>query len=205
MNNKMTIKIFQLQKKISDNIIFDNISIEIRDNDILGIIGPNGSGKTVFLKSILGIFTPTKGKITFEKDLEIGYYLNNNLLFTELNVINNIKTYSLLKNGKFKKKKINLLLEVFGLNEMKNKMVRKLSSGEKQRLALLISLINFEKLDLLILDEPFNFVDKHFKNQILEFILKIKCTKIIATHSTEHFGKYFTGIIEFKKSDKMEN
>jgi ABC-type multidrug transport system ATPase subunit len=199
----MILKVVNLQKKIVDKTIFSSISFEQENGEILGILGPNGSGKTIFIKTLLGIFEPTKGEITFQPNLKIDYYLNNNLLFTEFSVINNIKTYSLLKNGNFENKRINFLLNVFGLKTMEKIKTRKLSSGQKQRLSLLISMINYDKIDLLMLDEPFNFIDKNYQKTIMEFILKLKCAKIITTHNTEMLEKHFSKVIHFGKSNAI--
>ena len=94
----MILKVINLRKEILNKTIFSNISFEIESSDVFGALGPNGSGKTIFFKTLLGIFEPTEGEIIFHPNSHIDYYLNNNLLFSELNIMHNIKTYSLLKN-----------------------------------------------------------------------------------------------------------
>ncbi len=191
----MILKVENLEKEINKQKIYSSVSFEIQKKETLLIVGENGTGKSIFLKTLLGIFVPTNGNIEFKKKIKIDSYLNNYLLHSELSVIRNIYLYSLLKNGKIEKNRINYLLEVFGLSKLKTKRTNIISDGEKQRSSLLISMINYDKLDILILDEPFNFIDNDFNKKIIKFIYNLKCAKIIATHNTELFNIHTKKII----------
>lgn len=194
----MLIKVENLSKIINGKEIFIKKSLSVNQNEVIGLIGKNGSGKSMFLKTILGIKELSSGEINFKENLRYDYYLNDNVLYFDYSVYDNICIYSLLKNGKTDKLKINQLLTKFHLNKERKKKVSHLSKGQKQRLALLISLINYQDLDVLILDEPFSNFDAEFKKEIIDFIFSLDCAKIICSHELENIETFFTDIVLFE-------
>lgn len=157
--------------------VIENINLEVFEQDFVGVIGPNGGGKTTLLKAILGLIKPDKGQIKFGEDLQgrkktIGYlpqvrYIDKKFPITVLDVV---MSGSIMLGKKFSKKAIRekaaSLLSEMGLAEIQNKAIGELSGGQMQRVFLCRALISDPKL--LILDEPDTFVDNRFEGELYE-------------------------------------
>lgn len=151
----------------SNKYILKNISFEGKNGDIIGICGPNGSGKSTLVKIIAGINSTTKGSLIWEIDGKqisqdeyfsyfgfVAPYLNIYEEFTPVELItitSNIRRISVTKN------KTNELLELFYLEKHSNKYIRNFSSGMKQRMKLLLSVLHSPAV--LIYDEPTTNLD----------------------------------------------
>lgn len=151
-------------------------NLEIFENDFLGVIGPNGGGKTTLLKAILGLIHPIKGQIIFRKDIDkkkkpIGYlpqvkHIDRHFPITVFDVV---RSGSLMRNLKkvtssdIKNKAEELILEL-GISGIRNKAIGELSGGQMQRVFLCRALLSDPKI--LILDEPDTFVDNRFEGEL---------------------------------------
>ncbi|MCL5992005.1 MAG: ABC transporter ATP-binding protein [Bacteroidetes bacterium] len=177
-------KIFQLKaenisKAFSRNkTIISNINLELAAGKIIGVAGPNGSGKTTFLKILCGILKPTSGKVELKVDggliknenyfQHFGYvapYLN---LYDEFTPIEHIKIMSGLTGTSFDNKKANVLLETFNLHKKKDDLIRTFSSGMKQRMKYILALQR--ETEILLFDEPMTNLDSAGVESIHEII-----------------------------------
>ena len=155
--------------------VLENVNLEVFEKDFLGVIGPNGGGKTTLLKLILGLVKPDKGRIIFGKELEgrkksIGYlpqvrHIDKKFPITVKDVV---LSGHIMQSGKVSKtelkNKAEELLRHMGLLEIKHKAIGELSGGQMQRVFLCRALISEPKL--LILDEPDTFVDNRFEGEL---------------------------------------
>ena len=170
------------------------------DNEIMGLLGASGSGKSLTLKCIAGIEKPDKGRIVLNdrvlfdsekkinispKDRKIGYLFQDNALFPNMNVYENIKV-GIREKEKFDKL-IMEKLEEMRISHLKDKKINEISGGEKQRVALARLLIN--KPEIILLDEPFSALDDYLKwkieLEVSEVLRKYNIPTILVSHSRE--------------------
>lgn len=175
-------------KKISLTIekknIFKNLSLDINARGITVIFGPNGSGKTLLTKIIVGMQKIQKGTIKYKKKkINIGY-APQKIVFLRRSVFDNLaypmKVFGF--NSNQIKKKVNFFINQFGIGEIKKKSARTLSGGTSQFVSFVRSIVN--EPDILILDEPCSNLDNEFKKKIEEYIKnqKFKRKIILITH-----------------------
>ncbi len=156
------LEIIKLSKNYDGKEAVKNISFKINKNEIVGILGPNGCGKTTTIGMILGLLKPSSGKVLINGvEVEIKRVdLLNNINFIspyielpkKLTVKQNLEVYGRLYDIKNLKLKIEHISEKLRLNEIINKVTGELSSGQKNRVSLAKSIINNPKI--LLLDEP---------------------------------------------------
>lgn len=169
-----------LSSKKEEVVAVDNISFQIREGEILGLLGPNGAGKTTTIDMLLGLIKPTKGKIKifglpFEENREkiLGQmnfsasYVN---LPWRLKVYENLYTFARLYEVPDYKKEVDKLIQEFGINEYRDKLMKDLSSGQIARVQLCKAFVNSPKL--LLLDEPTVFLDPDVADFTRKFIAK---------------------------------
>jgi hypothetical protein len=168
------------------------------DNEIMGLLGASGSGKSLTLKCIAGIEKPDKGRIILNdrvlfdsekkinispKDRKIGYLFQDYALFPNMNVYENIKVG--IREGENFDKLIMEKLEEMRISHLKDKKINEISGGEKQRVALARLLIN--KPEIILLDEPFSALDDYLKSKIelevSEVLRNYKIPTILVSHS----------------------
>lgn len=179
---KELVKIENLAFGYDKTPVLEDVNLAVFEKDFLGVIGPNGGGKTTLLKLILGLEKPSEGKISFGKDLNgrkkpIGYlpqvrYIDKKFPITVWDVV---LSGSVMLGKKWLKSQINAraehLLRDMGLLEIRKKAIGELSGGQMQRVFLCRALISEPKL--LILDEPDTFVDNRFEGELYEKLLKL--------------------------------
>ena len=179
------LKIVELSKDYDDKNAVKNISFEVKQNEIVGILGPNGCGKTTTIGMILGLLKPSKGKVLIN-DTEIENKrvdLLSNLNFIspyielpkKLTVRQNLEVYGRLYDVKKLKTKIEYLSEELRLNEIINKITGELSSGQKNRVSLAKSIINDPRV--LLLDEPTASLDPETGDFVRSFLEKYQKKK----------------------------
>ena len=165
----------------------DNISLEVKDEEFIAIVGSSGCGKSTLLNILAGLDTASKGKINYlKKDLKIGYMLQEDALFPWLTIFENaclgldIEKTKTAENLNYVKN----LLKTYGLAEFQDKYPSQLSGGMKQRVALIRTLAT--KPDILLLDEPFSALDYQSRlavsEDVYQIIKKEHKTVIMITH-----------------------
>lgn len=159
----------------------DNLNLQIRYNEVFGLLGPNGSGKTTTLKMLLGLLHPTKGKSLIlggdgtdpAINSRIGFLPEESYLYRYLNARETLDFYGRLFGlpSKVRKMRIEALLDMVGLKAVANRPIGTFSKGMARRIGLAQALINDP--DLLILDEPTTGLDPIGTRQIKDLILKL--------------------------------
>ena len=158
----------------------DNISFQIKEGEILGLLGQNGAGKTTTIDMLLGLIKPTKGSI---KIFNLSFEENREKILKEMNfsaayvnlpwrlkVLENLYTFARLYEVDDYKKEVGKLIQEFGISELKNKLIKDLSSGQVARVQLCKAFVNNPKL--LLLDEPTVFLDPDVADFTRKFITK---------------------------------
>ena len=176
--------------------VLHDVNLTVYSDDYLGIIGPNGGGKTTLMRLILGLKKPTEGKISYLKDgkevkeIAMGYLPQYNALDKEFP----ISVYEVVLSGLSKKKglfsryskeqhqQVLDTLERMQLNDLRDRHIGALSGGQLQRVLLARAIV--AKPDVVILDEPNTYIDRRFQKQMYEMLEQInkECAIIIVSH-----------------------
>jgi ABC-2 type transport system ATP-binding protein len=187
------IEVRDLTKSFGSNIAVDRLSIQVQAGEIYGFLGPNGSGKTTFIRMLCGLLRPDSGSGTClgydlfrESDLikpQIGYLAQHFSLYEDLSVRENLRfmarIYRLTKVGPL----VDETMERLGLSRFATRLAGNLSGGWKQRLALAACLLHQPRL--LLLDEPTAGVDPKARRDFWDEIYKLAAagvTSLISTH-----------------------
>ena len=199
------LEINQLTKKYGAITAVNKLSLTVKAGQILGILGPNGSGKTTTLGSILGIIRPNSGTYTWfdgkygaDERMHIGALLETPNFYPYLNAIENLKIVAHIK--KDKNPEIDRWLELVNLYERRNSNFRTYSFGMKQRLAIAATLIG--QPEVLIFDEPTNGLDPQGIAEVRNIVQRIAGegkTIIMASHILDEVEKICTHVAILKK------
>ena len=202
----MKLEIKNLEKKFGKNTILKDVNLTFTDGKIYGFVGRNGSGKSVFLKLICGLYTPTSGEILLDG---VNYTLSNAFpentraliekpkFLPDLTGYENLELLASLQN-KIGQKEIEETLKKLNLFEEKDKKYSKYSLGMKQKLG--IAQVLMEDPQLMIFDEPFNGVENETAANIRELLLQEKKKKkiiLIASHIKEDITSLADVVYEF--------
>ena len=205
--SKTVLSVRNLKKLYKNNRGVRNISLELREGDIMGLLGPNGSGKTTAMKAIIGMCGIDDGEIRifghnidtdFEKAMEdVGALIEAPAVYENLSARKNLRLaarfYPELSKAEAEER-IDWALEVENLTEFANDKVGRFSLGMKQRLGLALALLS--KPRLVILDEPTNGLDiegvVHMRNVIKEMAERDGVTFLIAGHIASELEKTCT-------------
>lgn len=190
------LKVEHVTKYYDCFLAVDDLSFEVKEGEIFGLLGVNGAGKTTTFRMIMGLLEPSSGKITLNgKKIdytvtdEIGFLTEERSLLTKLTVYEQAIFYGTLKsmNKKDIENRLDFLLEKFGIAEYKNRKIKELSKGNQQKIQFIMAILNKPKL--LILDEPFSGLDPFnvelFKKEITE-MAKAGSMIIFSSHRMEH-------------------
>lgn len=174
----------------------DDLSFEVSEGEIFGLLGVNGAGKTTTFRMIMGLLDKTKGKITLDdKPIDysvtdkVGFLTEERSLLTKLTVREQAIYFGTLKGMNENKiiERLEYLLKKFGVEAYIDKKVKELSKGNQQKIQFIIAILNEPKL--LILDEPFTGLDplniELFKSEILDLSKKGSII-IFSSHRMEH-------------------
>ena len=213
----MDVKVKNLTKYFNNIIAVDNISFEIENNKTLGLLGPNGCGKTTTIGMLLGLIEPTKGEIRIDQN-KINSK-NNSFLLSMINfaspyvelpkkltVRQNLDVYGRLYGVKKINDRIEEISNDLNLVNFLDKKTGELSSGQKNRVSLAKSLINKPKL--LLLDEPTASLDPDIGDFVREFIEKYKSknkvTILLASHNMNEVERLCDSIIMMKSGKVVD-
>lgn len=197
-----------LTKKFKEATVLDDVNVTFEKGKVHGLIGRNGSGKTMLMKCICGIVPPTSGEIIVNekrigKDTDIpknvGVIIETPGFIPNYSAYNNLKFLAALNNN-IGREEIRDAIKSVGLNPDDKKHVGKFSLGMRQRLGLAQAIM--ENPDLLILDEPMNGLDKDGVFDMREYLLALKeqgKTILIASHSAEDIDILCDTVCEMDK------
>ena len=181
-----------LTRRFGDFVAVDHVSFAVNAGEIVGYLGPNGSGKTTTIRMLLGLLEPSDGKATvlgfdaFNQSEQVrarsGYMSQKFALYDDLTVWENLTFYGGVY-GIHEKKQIEATLDLVGLTGHVSELARALSAGWRQRLALAIALVHKPKL--LFLDEPTSGVDPAARRVFWDLIYELAAggvTVLVTTH-----------------------
>lgn len=185
----------ELTKHFDETMIFENLEFDVYSGDKIGLIGPNGVGKTTLFRTILGEIDKTSGEILHGHQVNIGYYDQEQ---TGLNPDNNLVQEISDERPEFTNTEIRTLLGAFLFKEDDVfKIIENLSGGEKGRLSLLKLMLS--NSNLLLLDEPTNHLDISSKEALEGAIEEYDGTTISISHDRYFLNKVCTKIFELTK------
>jgi ABC-2 type transport system ATP-binding protein len=175
----MLLEVKNLTKRYGDLLAVDGVSFSIERGEILGLLGPNGAGKTTTIHMLLGLITPSAGEVRVfgrrladnrEEILQQMNFTSPYVAFPfRLTVMENLTVFARLYNVAQPRRRIAELLALFGVEDLKDKPIARLSSGENTRVGLCKAMINNPRL--LLLDEPTAYLDPEIAWQVKQVLL----------------------------------
>jgi ABC-2 type transport system ATP-binding protein len=213
----MKLEIKNIIKKFKSTIAVNNISFEIEKNKTLGLLGPNGCGKTTSIGMMLGLITPTSGQIFIngiclesKTRIDLLSLMNFSSPYIELpkklTVKQNLEIYARLYGVKKIQDRITEMVEDLNLKNFLNKKTGELSSGQKNRVSLAKSLINKPKL--LFLDEPTASLDPDIGDFVREYLEKYKkkneLTMLLASHNMREVERLCNSVVMMKQGNIVD-
>ena len=212
----MLINVCNLVKRYGDLLALDHFNLQVEEGEIIGLLGPNGSGKTTSINCILALLKYDKGTIevfgkpmtpdAYESKRDIGIIMQNVAVFNELRVDENIDYFCGLyvRDSGTRKRLVEEAIDFVGISEFRKFYPKKLSGGLLRRLNIACGIAH--KPRLLILDEPTVGVDPQSRNSILEGIRELnkKGTTIVYTsHYMEEVEQLCTSIVIMDKGKTL--
>ena len=208
---QIPLEVIGLSKIYNNKDAVKDISFKVNKNEIIGILGPNGCGKTTTIGMILGLLKPSNGKVLIngieieKKRVDLLNHLNFISPYIELpkklTVKQNLEVYGRLYDVKNLKKEIEILIEKLRLSEIINKLTGELSSGQKNRVSLAKSIIN--NPTVLLLDEPTASLDPEtgdFVRSFLESYQKEnKASILLASHNMSEVERLCSSVLMMNK------
>lgn len=215
----MSIEIKSLYKNYNEFEAVKNLNFEIETGTIIGLLGPNGCGKTTTIGMILGLIKPSKGEIlingknveneknrieALEKMNFISPYVE---LPKKLTIRENLTVYGKMYEVKNLESRINTLIDELNLKDFENRKTGELSSGQKNRVSLAKSLINNPKI--LLLDEPTASLDPdtgdYIRSYLEDYSLKNKTTILLASHNMNEVERLCSKVMMMKGGKIIDN
>ena len=204
------IEIKNAVKKWGNNTVLNSVNFTAEQSEIIGIVGHNGSGKTVLMKCICGLISPDGGEISVSGKLighDVDIPQNIGLIIETPGFLPNFSGFSNLWQlakirRKIGKNDVREVMKKVGLNPDEKKHVGKYSLGMRQRLGIAQAIM--ENPDILILDEPMNGLDKDGVNDMRELLLNLKesgKTIILASHNPVDIDVLCDRVFEITKGD----
>jgi zinc transport system ATP-binding protein len=223
---KHLIDIKNLTTGYNGNPVLENVSFSVKEQDFVGIIGPNGGGKTTLLKTILGLLKPWKGEITYHfaeegKDFRryIGYLPQQNTVDRKFPIsVKEVVLSGLMKDksllGMFQRKdfrKAEEIMELTGIRSLSSAAIGELSGGQLQRVFLSRAIISSP--GILILDEPDTFVDNRFEQELYSILRELNKTIaiLLVSHDLGMISSYIKTIacvnrnLHYHRSNEISN
>jgi len=212
-----SIEVINLSKKYKSREAVNNINFKINENEIIGLLGPNGCGKTTTIGMILGLLKPTSGEvlingINIEKNkISLLHKMNFISPYVELpkklTVKQNLIVYGKLYNIKNLNDQIDHLSNKLKLNELLDKVTGELSSGQKNKVSLAKALINDP--EILLLDEPTASLDPETGDFVRTFLENYKKDKkisvLLASHNMDEVKRLCSSVLMMKDGSIVDN
>jgi len=211
------LEVIDLEKKYNNKIAVKNISFKVNQDEIIGILGPNGCGKTTTIGMILGLLKPSKGKILINgeeverKRVDLLDQLNFISPYIELpkklTVYQNLRVYGKLYDVKNLNEQIELLSNQLRLENILHRITGELSSGQKNRVSLAKSIINNPKV--LLLDEPTASLDPETGDYVRSFLEKYqkekKASIVLASHNMSEVERLCSSVLMMNNGSIIDN
>ena len=197
--NKPIIELEKISLSYGKRKILDNINFSLNENQILGLLGPNGVGKSSIFNLITGLINPDYGSIKINsqivnyfpiyqrtKNFKIGYVPQYGGFFRDLSLIENLNAIGeiLIKNKPERKERINLLISKFELEAVQDTKAGHLSGGQKKKLVIALSLLGNPKI--ILMDEPFAALDVMTINILQQIIVNLQSENNISIILCDH-------------------
>ncbi|HEY5972655.1 MAG TPA: sulfate/molybdate ABC transporter ATP-binding protein [Pseudoxanthomonas sp.] len=198
----MTIKIENLSKRFGEFVALDDISLNVREGELLALLGPSGSGKTTLLRVIAGLEHADAGRVLFGgqdasrlnvQERRVGFVFQHYALFRHLNVRDNIAFGLRVRRGKERwpetriRQRVEELLSLVQLEGLESRFPSQLSGGQRQRVALARALAIEPRV--LLLDEPFGALDAQVRRDLRRWLRELHdrtgLTTVFVTHDQE--------------------
>lgn len=213
-------QIKNLEKDFGKTKVLKNLSLEIKENEKVVIIGPSGSGKSTFLRCLNGLETPTSGQVLFKnheitKDSyrkiqgNIGMVFQNFQLFEHMTVLKNLTLAPVLNKKMTKsqatKQAIEYLKQIH-LEDKKDTYPTQLSGGQKQRIAIIRTLMM--NPEVILFDEPTSALDPEMIEEVLSLIMEVakkNITMIVVTHELNFAEKFASRVIFMNNGEIVED
>lgn len=202
---QLLLKVENLYVSYEDTSVLENVSLEIHANDFIGIIGPNGGGKTTLLKSILGLKSALKGNVQLVGEMtqnQLGYLpqikdFDQKFPYNVFEVVRSglLSDKTLMKRfSKSDRQKTEAALEQVGIAHLKDRPIGNLSGGQMQRVFLARAIVSEPKI--LFLDEPNTFVDSKFERDLYEKLrmLNQEMAIVLVSHDLGTISSYVKSI-----------
>ena len=198
-NNKSILKLEKISLKFGRKLILDNLDLKLNNGQILGLLGPNGVGKSTIFNIITGLISPDFGSVSinsekvneypiFERTLKykIGMCPQNGGFFHDLTVYENLKAIGeiTIPNQSYRDEKIDSLISKFELDPIRDIKADFLSGGQKKKLVIAIALVSDPKI--LLLDEPFAALDVMTIKTLQEIIVGLQSSNNISVILCDH-------------------
>ena len=196
---KSILKLEKISFKFGRKTILDNLNLQLNNGQILGLLGPNGVGKSTIFNLITGLISPDYGSIFIDSELvnkypiyqrtikfKIGFVPQHGGFFHDLTVFENLKAIAeiAIDNISFRSEKIDLLISKFELDAVRDIKANFLSGGQKKKLVIAIALIADPKI--LLLDEPFAALDVMTIKNLQEIIVNLQSNNNISIILCDH-------------------
>lgn len=198
------LKVRELRKVYGDVVAVDGISFEVRRNEIVGLIGENGAGKSTTIKMLVGLLTPTSGIVEYDgmnffENLDhlkknIGYVPEFDSLYEDMKAEEYLKFFASLYNVKFDRKLMDIL-------EIPNKVISEMSKGMRRKLLIARSLVH--NPDYLIYDEPFSGLDPTISLTLADFLKSLRDKAILFSAHNLYYVEYLCDRIIVMKSGSI--
>lgn len=207
------VSVRDVTKTFGEQEVLKNVSVEFPKGGIYGLIGRNGSGKTVLLKCICGFVPPTSGEITvwdkrvgqdvdFPNDL--GFIIESPGFLPAVSGLKNLKYLASIRN-KISEKRIRECISLVGLDPDSKKPVGKYSMGMRQRLGIAQAIM--ENPELIVLDEPMSGLDNHGVDEMRTLFLELKeegKTILLTSHNREDIQLLCDSVYEMEAGELRE-
>jgi heme exporter protein A len=186
-----------LERRFGEKRVFRALDLDVASRDFAVVTGPNGSGKSTLLALCAGLLAPTGGELEVDATRErIGYVAHEPLVYRELTALENLDLYGRLYRIPERRERLGMLLERFGLWEVRRERVAALSRGMAQRVALCRALLHDP--DLLLLDEPYSGLDAAGAELLDGELAAVRAgehTCVLATHDPQRVAHLATGAL----------
>lgn len=207
------LEVSNVELKYGDFTAVHNLSFSIRPGEIFGLLGTNGAGKTTTFRVIMGLLSPSKGKVLYFGDEvgyhnvdEIGYMIEERSLLTKISVKDLMLYFGQLKSmpKSLILKRLDYWLDYFDVVDYKDKPIKELSKGNQQKIQFISAIINDPKL--LVLDEPFSGLDpintELFVSAIRKFQSEGKMI-VFSSHQLDHVESFCENIVVLERGEPI--